>query len=82
MIISSVKLTNLNKWINQGRHGLSAARMTNKSSPKFQAVHELPVVHRQQGVLLLTAGDCISEVDGQLPDVDKGVVVCKTVVEA
>ena len=56
--------------------------MTHKSSPKFQAVHELPVVHSKQGILLLTAGDCISEVDGQLPDVDEGVVVCKTVVEA
>ena len=74
--------TNLYKWIDQRSHGVSAARMSNESPPQFQAVNKLPVVDGEQGVLLVAASDGVPQVDGQLPDVDEGLVVGEAVVEA
>ena len=84
LIISEAHSLNINlyKWIDERRHGVPAARMSNESPPQFQAVNKLPVVDGEQGVLLVAAGDGVPQVDGKLPDVDKGLVVGEAVVEA
>ena len=56
--------------------------MSNQSTPQLQAVHKLPVVDGQQGVLLVTAGDGVPQVDGKLPNIDECLVVGQAMVKA
>ena len=41
---------------------------------------ELPIVHSHNRVLLLQ-GDCVAEVNGQLADVEEGVLVRQTLLQ-